>query len=183
MLYQDISAHHDLEEDVELYSLYESLLSVLGRELEVYRELRTVIAREKDILMKPSLEVLNESNSKKETCILKAKMLEEARINCVKRIAKGLGIEKDNVNLTTLSFYANDKLREEIRANQADISSLLTDISRLNKTNKDLLDSSLSFLKGSIDFINELMSSGSTYMNTGKVTILSRNGKILQTEG
>ncbi|MBI4632655.1 MAG: flagellar protein FlgN [Deltaproteobacteria bacterium] len=175
--------HNDLGENVELYALYDGLLSVLGMELEVYRELRTVIAREKDILIKPSLEVLNESNSKKETCILKAKMLEEARTNNVKKIAKCLGIENDNINLTTLSSYANDKLREELKANQDDLSSLLMEIRRLNKINKDLLDSSLSFLKGSIDFINELMSSGSTYRNTGKVTILPRNGKILQTEG
>lgn len=183
MLYQDISVHGDLEEDMELYTLYDGLLSILRRELEVYRELRTVIVHEKDILMKPSLEDINESNSKKETCILKAKMLEETRINSVKRIAKCLGIEKDNVNLTTLSSHANDKLKQELKAYQVDLSSLLMEIRELNKISKDLLDSSLSFLKGSIDFINELMSSGPTYMNTGKISLLPGNGKILQTEG
>jgi len=179
MLYQERS----VEENGELYTLYDGLLSVLRRELEVYRELRTVLVREKDILMKPSLGDINESNAKKETCILKAKVLEEARMTCVKRIARRLGIEKEKVNLTTLSAYANDKLKQELQAYQADLSALLTEIRERNKVSKDLLDSSLVFLRGSIDFINNLMSSGSPYMNTGARSLPPRNGKLLQTEG
>ncbi len=183
MLVQDVSTYNDLEEGGELHALFSGLLSVLRKELEVYREIRTVVAQEKTVLMKPSLEGINASNAKKETCILKAKVLEEARMNSVKRIAKFLGLEKDAVNMTVLSSYANDNLREELKEYQADLSSLLMEIRELNRTSKDLMDSSLKFLRGSIDFMNELLSSGSTYMNTGKVTLLPRNGKLLRTEG
>lgn len=182
MLSRDISVYHDREEDTELCALYQGLLSVLRREAEVYRELKTVIAREKDILMKPSLGDIQASNSRKETCILKAKVLEEARMNGVKRIAKRLGIQ-DPVNLTLLASHADDALREELKACQADLTLLAGEIGALNKVNRDLLDSSLTFLRGSIDFIHALLSPGSTYMNTGKVALLPRNGKILQTEG
>jgi Zn-dependent oligopeptidase len=177
------SQERGMEEEGELYTLYEGLLSVLKKELELYRELRTVLVHEKDMLMKPSLGEINESNAKKETCILKAKMLEEARMSSVKRIARCLGIEQELVNLTTLSAYANHKLKQEIQTYQADLSALLTEIRERNRVSKELLDSSLTFLRGSINFINNLMSSGSPYLSTGERCLPSRNGKLLHTEG
>jgi hypothetical protein len=74
MIQQNISLYTD-----ELSPLLDSLIIILKREIVVYRELQAAISHEKIILMKPSLERLLESNSKKETVILKAKMLEEGR--------------------------------------------------------------------------------------------------------
>jgi len=168
----------------DLYPLIDSLIGLLKREIVVYRELQATIAQEKIILLKPSLERLLESNSKKETVILKAKMLEEGRLKLVKKIANMLDLDENDVNLTVLCSHADPDQQTDLRECQSTLNRLLTDSRKMNQSNKDLLDYSLHFLQGSIDFIHSLLSSASAcYMPSGKIRPTARNGKLVQTEG
>ena len=175
---QNMSFHTDL------YPLIDSLIGLLKREIVVYRELQATIAHEKTILLKPSLERLLESNSKKETVILKAKMLEEGRLKLVRKIAKMLDFEEHEVNLTILCSHADPDQRTDLQECQSTLNRLLTDSREMNQNNKELLNYSLHFLQGSVDFIHSLLSSASAcYMPTGKIRPIARNGKLVQTEG
>jgi flagellar biosynthesis/type III secretory pathway chaperone len=168
----------------DLYPLIDSLIGLLKREIVVYRELQSTIAHEKIILLKPSLERLLESNSKKETVILKAKMLEEGRLKLVRRIAKTLDIEENEVNLTTLCSCVDHDQQTDLRECQSTLNRLLTESRNMNQNNKELLDYSLHFLQGSVDFIHSLASSASScYMPSGRMRPIARNGKIVHTEG
>lgn len=168
----------------DLYPLIDSLIGLLKREIVVYRELQSTIVHEKIILLKPSLERLLESNSKKETVILKAKMLEEGRLKLVRRIAKTLDLEENEVNLTTLCSCADHDQQTDLKECQSTLNGLLTESRNMNQNNKELLDYSLNFLQGSVDFIHSLVSSASScYMPSGKMKPIARNGKIVHTEG
>jgi hypothetical protein len=101
------------------------LIILLKREIAVYRELQDAIYHEKTILMKPSLERLLESNNKKETVILKAKMLEDGRLKVIRKIAKILALEENEVNLTILCSYADNEQREYLQECRSILSSLL----------------------------------------------------------
>ncbi len=169
--------------DDRLKSLYSSLLHVLKNEIKVYSELHRLFLNEKEFIINSSADKLYENTSKKETCILKAKILEEVRSNLVKKIVKFLGIDGDNINLSVLLSYSDDVHREELRDCQSTLYFLLTEISQLNETNKLLLDSSLIYIQKSIDFINQFIFPGSSYLNTGKLKMDSMNGKILSWEG
>lgn len=179
MLNQDMSMFLD----TGLNSLYDSLLSVLGKEIEVYRELHASIVQERKVLARPSVDELYESNSRKETCILKARMLDEVRMNIVKKIVKLHDIEEENVSLSTLFPYAGDDHRGKLKECQSALRSLMTNINGLNEENKNLLNTSLFYVRNSIDFINNLMFPGSAYMNTGQMKTCKTNGKILSREG
>jgi flagellar biosynthesis/type III secretory pathway chaperone len=175
---QNMSFHMDL------YPLIDSLIGLLKREIVVYRELQATIAREKIILLKPSLERLLESNSKKETVILKAKMLEEGRLKLVRKIAKMLDLEENEVNLTILCSHADPGQQTDLQECQSTLNTLLTESREMNQNNKELLNYSLHFLQGSVDFIHSLLSSASAcYMPSGKIRPIARNGKLVQTEG
>jgi flagellar biosynthesis/type III secretory pathway chaperone len=168
----------------DLYPLIDSLIGLLKREIVVYGELQATIANEKIILLKPSLERLLESNSKKETVILKAKMLEEGRLKLVRKIAKMLDLEENEVNLTILCSHADPDQQTNLQECQSTLNRLLTDSREMNQSNKELLNYSLHFLQGSVDFIHSLLSSASAcYMPTGKIRPIARNGKLVQTEG
>jgi hypothetical protein len=168
----------------ELSTLLDSLIIILKREIAVYRELQAAISHEKVILMKPSLERLLESNSKKETVILKAKMLEDGRLKLVKKIAKILGLEENEMNLTTLYSYADPDQKQYLQECQSILSGLLVNSREMNKNNKELVDFSLHYLQGSVDFIHSLFSSASAcYMPSGKMRPIARNGKMVHTEG
>ncbi len=170
--------------DMVLYPYLDSLIDLLKREIAVYKELQATIVHEKATLLKPSLERILESNSKKETVILKAKMLEEGRLKLLKKIAKLLDLEEKEINMTTLCSYADPVQEKELKECQSILNGLLAKNREMNKNNKELLDYSLHFLQGSVDFIHSLFSSASaSYMPSGKMRPIPSNGKIVRTEG
>src|SRR5512137_2295002 len=67
MLNQNVNIAPDLALEGTLGPLLDGLADVLQKEIEVYRELREAIVLERQVIMKPSLEALHESNSRKET--------------------------------------------------------------------------------------------------------------------
>ncbi|MGZ6224256.1 MAG: flagellar export chaperone FlgN, partial [Syntrophales bacterium] len=72
----------------------------------------------------------------------------------------------------------------DLRECQATLNTLLTESRQMNQNNKELLNYSLHFLQGSVDFIHSLLSSASAcYMPSGKIRPIARNGKLVQTEG
>ena len=179
MLSQDMNMFQDVSFD----SLYDSLLSVLKKEIDIYKELHASIIQERKILGRPSIDELYESNSRKETCILKTKMLDEVRMNIITRIVKSHGVEEEDINLSTVLSYVDDNHVEELKECQSTLRSLVRNIMELNEENKALLDTSLFYVRNSIDFINNLMSPDLTYMNTGQMKTGKMNGKMLSQEG
>ena len=173
----------DCREDNSDEAAFFPLIDVLKKELTIYQELKDFIAGEKKILIKPSLDQLNESNAHKENIILKARMLEEARTNILKKIARNLGLKEAEIKLTTLIVYAAVEQRRELEEISREIASVAGEIRRANEMNKDLLDPSLSNVKASLDFICSLTSQGPVYLPSGKIRSLQSNGKFLRTEG
>jgi flagellar biosynthesis/type III secretory pathway chaperone len=95
-----------------------------------------------------------------------------------------LDLDENDVNLTVLCSHADPDQQTDLRECQSTLNRLLTDSRKMNQSNKDLLDYSLHFLQGSIDFIHSLLSSASAcYMPSGKIRPTARNGKLVQTEG
>ncbi|MFZ3114964.1 MAG: flagellar protein FlgN [Syntrophales bacterium] len=170
-------------DEAEFESLLDSLLVVLRQDVEVYGELQANINEKRDVLRRPSLELLTASNSKTETCVLKAKILEEARASIVKKIAKSLGRQEKDITLTVLASCVDGQRKTELKAQQMALSSLMGSINEINEKNKVLLDYSVSYVKSTMDFINNLFSTGADYINTGQLKAGARNGRILCKEG
>ncbi|MBW2599411.1 MAG: flagellar protein FlgN [Deltaproteobacteria bacterium] len=171
----------------ELHSLYESLISVLRNEVDVYTKLHKCFMNEREILAGSSVDELDESNSRKETCILKARMVQEARTKLVDRIINtldldGKALDKDK-SLSTLLLHGDDTQKRELEECRSALKSLLMDINGLNERNRTLLDSSLFYVRKSIDFLGQLIYPGATYMSTGRLRADHLNGKILSREG
>lgn len=164
-------------------NIFTSMIEVLKKELAVYQELKNTIICEKKILMKPTLDELNHINAIKENIILKARMLEEARTNILKKIARNLDISTNGIKLTQIAGYAGIEQRKEIERIRDDLAVISRDINVLNEANKKLLDTSLTCIKSSLEFISSIMSQGSVYMESGKIQTMQNNGKFLHTEG
>lgn len=165
------------------HTLYETLISILKKEIEICRELHASLADEREVLAGSSADELYQSNARKEACILKAGMLEEARTRLIERIAATLGIEERGLNLSKLLSHAGDDQRRKLKECRSILRSLLTDINELNERNKMLLDASLSHAQRSIDFLGQLIYPGATYLNTGRLKTNSMNGRIVSREG
>jgi hypothetical protein len=173
----------DCREENSCETNFISLIDVLKKELAIYQELKNFIIGEKKILIKPSLDELNESNVRKENIILKARMLEEARTNILKKITRNLDLKVDEIKLVTLASYAVIEQRQEIEEIRKKMALISREIRTLNEMNKDLVGPSLANVKGSLDFISSLMSQGPVYLESGKIKSLQSKGKLLRTEG
>jgi len=172
----------------ELHSLYDSLISVLWEEIEVYRKLRDSLLSERETLAVSSVDELYESNSRKETCILKAKMVKEVRTKLIERIINALNLDGkslslDDKTLSTLLLHGDDDRKKDLEECRSTLRFLLMDIHGLNERNKTLLDSSLFYVRKSIDFLGQLIYPGATYLSTGKLKANNLNGKIVSREG
>lgn len=178
-LTQDV--HMDLDGDLE--RLIDSLLAVLTKEIVVYDELQTIIHDERETLKKPSLELISDSNSKKETCILKARMLEEVRANIIRKLARHLGQEESDITITLLAEHASDRHKAALKAKQTILLSLIGAIKETNQINRNILDYSLSYVRNSINFLNQIMCTGADYAKTGKLKTGNRNGAMFCKEG
>ncbi|MCX5819695.1 MAG: flagellar protein FlgN [Deltaproteobacteria bacterium] len=183
MITLDISQEESVKKDCDFEKLVDSLLSVLAKEIEVYEELQAIVQKERGTLARPSLELISDINSKKETCILKARMLEEVRANIVKKIAGHLGREEKEINISFLASQVGGRQRTALKARQKILLTLVGAIKETNKMNRELLDYSLSYVRNSVNFINQIMCSGADYANTGKLKTGSRRGIMLCKEG
>ena len=183
MITMELNQEQSVNKEGDFEKFVDSLLSVLAKEIEVYEELQAITREERGTLTRPSLELVAESNSKKETCILKARMLEETRANVVRKIAKHLGREEKEINISLLAFHTGERQRTALKNRQKILMTLIGAIKETNKMNRDLLDYSLSYVRNSVNFINQIMSTGADYMNTGKLKTSNRNGMMLCKEG
>lgn len=183
MLNPDLQMIHETEGRADLDSLLGSLLSVLRKEIEVYGELAQAIALEKDVLRKPSLESLHESNARKETCILKTRLLEEVREKTVGRIASALGVDARGLKLQAILPHAQGGLGLLLRDCHRELRSLVDRIQEDNLRNRNLLDASLTGVRTSRHFIGNLLGGGSTYGGSGELNNGGLSGRLYSQRG
>ncbi|HOW57369.1 MAG TPA: flagellar protein FlgN [Smithellaceae bacterium] len=181
MLEENISLAETREEN-SCENSFDILIDVLRKELEIYRELKEHILREKNVLMKPSLDDLYDSNARKENIILKARMLEDARTKTLKKILINLDI-KEVVTLSEIAKYAVSEQKREITEIRNELALISQQIKTLNEVNKDLINVSITNVKGSLEFIDSMISRATVYMETGQVKTIQNKGKYLRTEG
>lgn len=164
--------------------LFTSLIDVLRKELIIFQELKDFLVAEKNILMKSaSLVKINENNAVKENIILKSRILEEVRTNIFKKIAHNLDIDDGAINLSLLANYAVNEQGQILEKIKSDLLNVASDINRMNGENKYLLDASINNVKGSLDFIYSLIDRSGVYLGSGKINEISKNGRLLRTEG
>lgn len=183
MLNPSVSITPAVAVEGDLESRIDALVDVLWKEVEVYRELREAVGQEHRVLLKPSLEALNESNARKETCVLKTRLLEEVRSGITERIAGHLGVGQEALTLSTLLFHASPRQQNRLGECQSVLRSLVTDIAGMNGRNGLLIESSLQFNESAMHFFSTVISGGSTYAGTGRMKTEGLNGRFCSERG
>jgi flagellar biosynthesis/type III secretory pathway chaperone len=183
MLNQNVNITPDLAVEGTLGSLLDGLADVLQKEVEVYGELREALVQEREVIMKPSLEELHESNSRKETCVLKTRLLEEVRSSLTGRIASEIGIDEAEMTLSGLLSHASPRQRKRLGEYQCALRALVTDIAGMNSRNGRLIESSIRFSENAVSFLANMMSSGSVYAESGRLRTNGLNGRICTERG
>lgn len=183
MITQEIDFDVVPKADCALSPLCGSLIAVLEKEIEIYRELLAAVSGERSILIRPSLASLQQSNARKETIVLKTRMIEEARAGIVKKIARRLNLDEEKINFSILAQFLEEGQRSILRKRRDTLSELAGQIGRINEENRNLIDASLQHVKKSVDFLAGLVSPGPVYQKTGQVPADRLNGRLINRKG
>lgn len=164
-------------------TLIDNLLSILHQEIALYQELYRLLHDERRVMTELSLEGLYISNNRKETLLLRLKVLERARLDLIDKIAPLIDLKHGEVTITTLISSVSDPGKGNLLSCYTRLSSLVESIEEINYVNGLLIEKSLSYIKGSISYLNSLISPLPIYMPTGLMRGEEKSGKILSRRG
>lgn len=168
---------------ITLEALVDNLLSILHQEIALYQGLSGLLHEERRVMAELSLEGLYLSNNQKETLLLRLKVLERARLELIDKIAPLIGLSQGEMTISGLIDRINDPQKSGLLSCYARLSSLVESIEEINHINGLLIEKSLSYIKGSISFLNSLISPLPLYMPTGLMKEEEKGGKILSKRG
>jgi hypothetical protein len=180
---QSIPAYQDVHGEQQLQSLVESLLMVLKNEIELQQELQRSLEEERRILQNPDSVQLLQSNSTKETILLKAMMLDQVIAEIVKKISRMATPREQRMTLSELSVFATPPLRTELHTCRKLLASMVMNNRELNERNRDLLDMLLHLVNNSMRVITNLITANSDYVGTGKRNQSRMAGSVLCLKG
>jgi flagellar biosynthesis/type III secretory pathway chaperone len=171
-------------EDCGCQGYFTTLIEVLKKELSIYSELKAFLDSEKQMIMKSApLGQVSESNAVKENIILKARILEEARTNVLKKIARNLDLDESGIKMMSLANHAVHEQREAIDQLKKELLTIAREIRSRNNENVYLLDTSMNNVKESLDFISSLTNRSGIYLENGAIDEVRRKGRLVKTEG
>ena len=150
------------------------VLKILGEEIGVYRELVELARRKTALLVQGRLEAIQESNKTEETCSLKLRILENEMSRLCGELCQLFKIPREEFTLLRLAADAGPPLAAEIRTQTSLFKNLIEQLKSVNRRNTRLIESSIRYSRGLLDFLN---SSSGSYQQNG----LFRPMRSLQT--
>ena len=163
--------------------IIQELITILDKELALYRRLLQLLREEKKIMVDYSIDDLGRSNMEKETIGLKLRLLEESRLMLMKRLSPYIDKEPEEITLDDLCEKAEDPLASEIAARRTALKAEIAGVREHNERNRALALHSLSHIQGMINLVRAMNSGSPTYEPTGSIKPPeNRLGRVVRQE-
>jgi hypothetical protein len=147
-----------------------ALLKIVQEEIDLYRELIGHAREKTSLLVRGHLGAILESNKVDETFSVKLRMLEDELARLSLQVCQKFHIKREEFTLLKLAEGADPSLAEELKSQSTLFKNLVDQLKKVNQRNRKLVESSLSYSRGLIDFISNATSS---YQNSGLLKPLS----------
>jgi flagellar biosynthesis/type III secretory pathway chaperone len=144
-----------------------NLSDLLGKELDLYRSLLSLLQKERRIVVDCSIEDLVQINKKKENIVLKIRILEQSREVILEKLAETIGIPPEGLTLAALEEHLKKPFASRLRSLRSNLRAILQSIREANDENRVFLQHSVDFVRGSLDLIQHLTVASPTYMASG----------------
>jgi flagellar biosynthesis/type III secretory pathway chaperone len=143
------------------------LSDILGRELDIYRSLLSLLQKERRIIVDCSIEGLIRNNKEKENLVLKIRILEQSREAVLEKLANRMGLSLDGLTLSMLEKRLKEPVAAQLRTLRSSLSAILQSIREVNEENQAYLQHSMDLVKGSLSLIRYLTVSTPKYIASG----------------
>lgn len=139
--------------------LIEQLLDVLRVEERVHRELRELLAGERDCMLSLDAAGLNERVVKKEALADEGRLAEDARIRVVHRLAQELKLDDEPVSLSRLCIALGEDTGEgaRLREAQSRLLALVCATQELAEANRALGGERLRNVQATLKLLGRLL--------------------------
>lgn len=153
----------------ESIELCKKLVAHLEDLIKIYRHLLGVVRKEREILVSANIADLNENNKSKEAMLIKARDVEEARLNAAKALALSENLS-ENTKLLDFSRHIGGETGERLRNIQSVLELLLKRVKEHNSQNEILVNSALNSITGAMGSIHDTLKDKPTYKKSGDIT-------------
>lgn len=144
--------------------LIPAIVQVIREEIDLYRELMAHARRKTALLVRGTLGAILESNKVDETYNLKLRVLEDELGRLIIQACQLLRIPREQFTLLRLAENADPAAAEEIRSLATLFRNLVEQLKRVNQRNMRLIEGSLRYSRGLVDFI---ANAAGSYQSTG----------------
>ncbi len=136
-----------------------ALLNVMREEIVLYRDLITHARQKTALLVRGSLEAIQESNKADETFNIKLRILENEMARIGRQLSQALQISNEEFTLLKLAEGLEPSVAEEIRSQSTLFKNLVEQLKGINQRNRKLVENSLHYSRGFLDLISNATSS------------------------
>ena len=134
-------------------SAFESLVTLLEEQKEVYGDLLRLGKTKQADLIKGAIEEVDAVTRQEEALIFQAGRLEEERYNCAFHLLEMNGHDPD-APLTEIIEIAPQQVKDRLAELHGEMVNILTELDRLNQENMSLIQQSLKFIQVTVEAIS-----------------------------
>jgi hypothetical protein len=136
-----------------------ALMKIVGEEIALYRDLIAHARRKTSLLVYGTLEAILESNKTDETYNVKLRLLENEMARLCQQLCQALHMARDEFTLLKLADGVEQSVAAEIRSQSTLFKHLVEQLKGVSQRNRKLVESSLHYSRGVLDFISNATSS------------------------
>lgn len=138
-------------------ALLKQLEEVLREELEIYEDILALSKTKTGCLVEGNVKRLDNIVRSEQVLILKIGKLEEERFRILKEISKDIEIDVDRITLTDLLNKIDTDSEHHLKEIQQKITSVLSELEKVNQTNSRLIQKSLEHINHSIKLMTSAL--------------------------
>ncbi len=142
------------------------LLQVMTDQKDVHRILLDISTQKKDVLIQNDVNVLNGIVQREKQLILRAKELEEQRMEIIDELTCDMNIKGKKLTFSKVIELCEEPLRQEFAQLKRELSDIVLKLKRSNELNKKLIQTHMDFTSFCIRMITD-SGEGQLYNNKG----------------
>lgn len=147
----------------------ENLANVLSDEIALYEKYRDQLKNDQTLMTSLKIEELEESNKAKATLLLKIQTLDQARHQLVTQIAKERGLAEEKVRVRDICEKLSRDESQMIMNLRSRLISTIESIRSIQEEAQVFVQSSLTWMDGSMRQLRNLLSPAGVYNAQGRV--------------
>jgi len=143
------------------------LLDILEKETDCYQKMRSVLADEEKSIGLAGRDRFDRVQQEKEALVARLKQLEDLRRRLVDKLAPARRVQGPALTVSELAGMLGSPDDRKLLAKASRLRSLIREVQASNSRNQQRIEQYLSFVKGSLRLLTDLLDSSPVYQKPG----------------